>query len=294
MSYSGPGRGKVFRNVAFSEEPVLLPEPDLRAPGPGGQSLEGGRQIDPYLVAKGKIQDLQRRLEELLEENRELKRQAESLRAENELEKASLASENQALREEFEKKAERALEDARKEGAKRGYEEGLERARKAALEEVEALYRERFGELEELLRNTIERLDASTEELLDDLAPLVVELWRKMLERLLKRETAFDEETAIRVFRDLVRRVSDRTKIRVVLNPEDRDLFLKREKEYAEIKRVAESFELVADEHIEKGSCLLETNLGVYDARWKSQMERIDREIRELLEEAWGNGASRR
>jgi flagellar assembly protein FliH len=292
LSYNSPGRGKVFRNVLFSEEPVVLPEVPLPDVRPGDESLEGGRQIDPYLVAKGKIQDLQRRMEELLEENRELKRQAESLRAESRQERNRLASESRALREEYEKEARRALEEARKEGAERGYEEGLNRARKEALEEVEARYRERFGELEELLCKMARKLEASREELLDAQAPLVVELWRKMLERLLKRETAFDEETALRVFRDLVRRVSDRTKIRVVLNPADRDLFLKREEEYAEIKRAAESFELVADEHIEKGSCLLETNLGVYDARWKSQMERIDREIGELLEEAGGNGTS--
>jgi len=294
LSYNGPGRGKVFRNVLFSDEPVVLPEVPLPEVRPGDESLEGGRQIDPYLGAKGKIQDLQRRMEELLEENRELRRQAERLRAESMQERNRLASESRALREEYEKEARRALEEARKEGAERGYEEGLNRARKEALEEVEARYRERFGELEELLCKIARKIEASREELLDGQAPLVVELWRKMLERLLKRETAFDEETALRVFRDLVRRVSDRTKIRVVLNPADRDLFLKREEEYAEIKRAAESFELVADEHIEKGSCLLETNLGVYDARWKSQMERIDREIRELLEEAWGNGASRR
>lgn len=292
MSYNSPGRGKVFRNVLFSDEPVVLPEVPLPDVRPGDESLEGGRQIDPYLVAKGKIQDLQRRMEELLEENRELKRQAESLRAESRQERNRLASESRALREEYEKEARRALEEARKEGAERGYEEGLNRARKEALEEVEARYRERFGELEELLCKMARKLEASREELLDAQAPLVVELWRKMLERLLKRETAFDEETALRVFRDLVRRVSDRTKIRVVLNPADRDLFLKREEEYAEIKRAAESFELVADEHIEKGSCLLETNLGVYDARWKSQMERIDREIGELLEEAGGYGTS--
>jgi flagellar assembly protein FliH len=54
----------------------------------------------------------------------------------------------------------------------------------------------------------------------------------------------------------------------------------------AEIKRVIEEFELIGDATIEKGSCMVETNLGVYDARWKTQLEAIEREIQSLMGES--------
>ena len=44
-------------------------------------------------------------------------------------------------------------------------------------------------------------------------------------------------------------------------------------------------FELQADDHVECGSCLIETNLGIYDARWRTQLEQISGEIENLLME---------
>lgn len=53
-------------------------------------------------------------------------------------------------------------------------------------------------------------------------------------------------------------------------------------------------FELLSDDHVDRGSCLIETNLGIYDARWKTQLEQISTEVQGLLEQGMashgGNG----
>jgi flagellar assembly protein FliH len=289
---SNGSKGKVFRNVRYSAERVVLPEPRL----PAGRAqeedeLEGGRQIDPYLVAGAKIQDLQRRIDKLLEEKRALQEELRGLRSGLDEERSRLEARERELSERLEAETAQAREKARDEGFDRGYDEGLEAARAKAREEVAAEYAERFGRLEKVLEDAMNSLEASRREEIDRQAPLLVGLWQKMLERLLRREVELDGETVLRVFRELIHRVSDRTKIRIVLNPADRELFLKNGAEYAEIKRAADLFEVVADEHIEKGSCVLETGLGVYDARWESQLERIDREIDGILREVLAHGS---
>lgn len=290
---SDGSKGKVFRNVRYSTERVVLPEPRLPVrEAQEEDEFEGGRQIDPYLVAGAKIQDLQRRIDKLLEEKRVLQEELDGLRSGLDEERSRLEARELELRDRLKAETERAREKARDEGFEKGYDEGLEAARAKAREEITAQYAERFGRLEKLLESALDSLEASRREEVDGQAPLLVGLWRKILERLLRREVELDGQTVLRVFRELIHRVSDRTKIRIVLNPADRELFLKNEAEYAEIKRAADLFEVVADEHIEKGSCVLETGLGVYDARWESQLERIDREIDGILREALAHGSS--
>ncbi|MFP4481826.1 MAG: FliH/SctL family protein [Thermovirgaceae bacterium] len=287
---SDGSKGKVFRNVRYSAERVVLPEPRLPVRETQEDEFEGGRQIDPYLVAGAKIQDLQRRIDRLLEEKRVLQEELDSLRSGLDEERTRLEARERELNDRLKTETDRAREKARNEGFDRGYDEGLEAARAKAREEITVEFAERFGRLEKLLETTLDTLEASRREEIDRHAPLLIGLWRKMLERLLRREVELDGQTVLRVFRELIHRVSDRTKIRIVLNPADRELFLKNGAEYAEIKRAADSFEVVADEHIEKGSCVLETGLGVYDARWESQLERIDREIDGILREALVHG----
>ena len=52
-----------------------------------------------------------------------------------------------------------------------------------------------------------------------------------------------------------------------------------------DVLRGIKHFEFLADEQVERGSCLVETGMGIYDARWRTQLEQISTQIRQLLEE---------
>jgi len=281
-------RGKVFRNVNVSEEPFLVRSSGdpHSSQGFSEADLEGGRQIDPFLMAGAKIQDLHRTIETLLEKDRRQRREIEELGEKLKETEQRVGEEEIRLRGRMMEEAEQARAEAAEKGMEEGYRDGLASSREEIREEVREEFRGRFGEAESLLGSIIESLNAESGRLVDLNAPLMVKLWQAMLERLLRREVEFDSDTTLRVFRELIPRVSDRIRIRILLNPEDREMFLDRGKEFSEIKRAAESFELVADEYIEKGSCLIETNMGVYDASWKCQLEAVNREIDRLLQEA--------
>lgn len=287
MSFDEP-KGKVLRNVPVSEEPYLVrPPKDLHyAHGFPETDLEGGRQIDPFLMAGVKIQDLQKTIESLLEKERKQQEELKELHRRWESEEQRFKKEERDLYERIQQEADAAKAEAAERGMEEGYRDGLAGSREEIREEIREEFRSRFEEAGNLFDKMLESLKLESRKLIDLNAPLMVKLWQAMLERLLRREVEFDGDTTLRVFRELIPRVSDRTRIRVLLNPEDREMFLDRGKEFSEIKRAAESFELVADEYIEKGSCLLETNLGIYDASWKCQLEAVNREIDRLLQEA--------
>lgn len=280
-------KGKVLKGVSMCEEKIILPENRMSI------FPEGGKQIDPYLLASAEIQELHRRIEALLEREKDLKEELSDIKKNWEKQQSLLDEEKKALEK---RTLEENLEIRKSEAAKgyeEGYKSGLENGRDELEQKIKTEYKNRFQQQENLGKKILEEMQITIEKDITSVSPKMVRIWQIMLERLLRREVLQDEETVLRIFREIIHRVSDWSRIRLFLNPVDRELFLSRSNEIAEIKRVADIFEIISDENIEKGSCLLETNLGVYDARWKSQFEAIDREIDNLIREACADGSSR-
>ena len=216
-------------------------------------------------------------------ENAELLSRIQALEAEIAKLGAQVDSERRQMTAELESESrklfERARSEGRAEGQKTGREEGLVQAKK----EISAEYAQRFSALVSRLESVHETLVAQTDSLIRLLAPKVIRLWQNLLKRMLHKEVALDQETILRVFTGVLQRVSNKERIVVYLAPEDVDLLRDRQGEYADILRGTKHLEFIADTSVDQGSCIVETNLGVYDARWRTQLEQIDSEIEMLF-----------
>ena len=216
-------------------------------------------------------------------ENAELLSRIQALEAEIAKLGAQVDSERRQMTAELESESrklfERARSEGRAEGQKTGREEGLVQAKK----EISAEYAQRFSALVSILESVHETLVAQTDSLIRLLAPKVIRLWQNLLKRMLHKEVALDQETILRVFAGVLQRVSNKERIVVYLAPEDVDLLRDRQGEYADILRGTKHLEFIADTSVDQGSCIVETNLGVYDARWRTQLEQIDSEIEMLF-----------
>lgn len=277
-------KGTVLRNLDLSDERVVLPSEER------GSRFEGGKQIDPYLVAAMKMQELQKRIESLLVREDSMKLEISDLQDRLEKEKGKFAEREKFLRDNL------ATEnfELRREECDKGFKEGYDKGTAAAGKDIELKlkqqYSERFSGLEALILKVLEGLEEAVDRDIRESGPAMVKLWQMMLERLLRTRVDLDGDVALRVFRELMTKVSDRSRIKLFVNPSDMELFLSRSEEMAEIKRVAEFFDIVGDENIEKGSCVLETNMGVHDARWSSQLEVIEARMDRFAEEIWSDG----
>lgn len=216
-------------------------------------------------------------------ENAELLSRIQALEAEIAKLGAQVDSERRQMTAELESESrklfERARSEGRAEGQKTGREEGLVQAKK----EISAEYAQRFSALVSRLESVHETLVAQTDSLIRLLVPKVIRLWQNLLKRMLHKEVALDQETILRVFAGVLQRVSNKERIVVYLAPEDVDLLRDRQGEYADILRGTKHLEFIADTSVDQGSCIVETNLGVYDARWRTQLEQIDSEIEMLF-----------
>ncbi|KUK42699.1 MAG: Flagellar assembly protein FliH/Type III secretion system HrpE [Thermovirga lienii] len=278
LSHSEP-KGKVIKNLPLDERAVTIPASEPFR-------LEGGRQIDPYLLVAAEKQELQKRVAELLDRERKLKEELESLRAKFVEEQKKTEAELREAKEKLEKEAMEAKEEEKKKGFEEGYKDGLKKAYEEVEKRVKEEYKQRFQNVEKQLVKAVETLQKNLDDEIERCSPIMVEIWKALLQRLLRKEIDLDEQLVLRVFKEIMAKVSDRRRVRLFVNPKDKDLFLKKSEEMAEIKRVIEEFELIGDATIEKGSCMVETNLGVYDARWKTQLEAIEREIQSLMGES--------
>ena len=183
-----------------------------------------------------------------------------------------------------------AREEARAEGKKQGHAEGLETGREAGLSlartEVQKQYREKFSSLVALLEGISAKLEAHFADLTILNQPRMLRLWQEMLKKMLQRETTLDPDVVVKVLSDVLSRVSDKNHILIYASPEDVELLQDRlQGEFGDVLRGAKHLELKPDTNVDKGSCIVETNLGVYDARWRTQLEQIEMVVEKLLQQ---------
>jgi flagellar assembly protein FliH len=185
---------------------------------------------------------------------------------------------------------EAAREQARTEGKTQGHAEGLQTGREAALAqartEVQKQYREKLSGLVTLFEGISARLEEHFGRLTSLNQPRMLRLWQEMLKKMLQRETSLAPDAVVKVLSDVLSRVSDKNHILIYASPEDMELLQDSlQGEFGDVLRGAKHLELKPDANVDKGSCIVETNLGVYDARWRTQLEQIGTAVEKLFQQ---------
>lgn len=228
---------------------------------------------------KSELRDSESFLATERENARQAQAEMERIKAEAERERAEFA---EKLESECALAKEAAAKEGYEEGSAKGYEDGIARAEQEKARE----YADRFGAALALLDSISKSLQDSRSELVLTHVPQLVRLWNMLLERLLHAHVSVDEEVASRVLDAILKRVSDRERILIYLNSKDLAMIEANRETLIDQIRGVRSLEIMSDDHVDKGSCLVETNLGIYDARWKTQLEQISAEVEALVMES--------
>ena len=220
-----------------------------------------------------------------------------------------LSSRNRVLAEEFQMERKKAEEEERQrkatleaEGAdlrKRSAEEGFSEGKRAgcaegqeqARREMKRHYEAKVASLITLLENVHSTLSDRLEALAALHLPQLIRMWEILLSRMLQQEVTIREETAMFVLREVLERISDRERILVYLNADDLEGVTGRKDSFGDLLRGVKHLEYLSDANVEKGSCIVETNLGIYDARWRTQLEQISKDIDHLFIEGRNDDA---
>lgn len=245
------------------------------------------------------LRSAERVSEEKEEEEATLRKTVEQLRRENAALRVELDGERKRLEAErrdmtlkMSQEAEKLREKALREGYEEGYRRGAEQGKIEAIEAVREENIKKISSLVGLLESIHEELKNSLDVLLLANEAKLVRLWEKILSRLLFQRASLDEGLVLRVLKEILARASDRERILIYLNPSDLTYAESHSDELAELLRGVKHLEFIPDDNVDKGSCVVETNLGVYDARWRTQLEQISQELdKALLEGRAFNGS---
>lgn len=247
-----------------------------------GALVDIAPQPDPR---EAKIEQLNIQLSSLEERLRSAQEEIASLKAANDSLAQSIDLERQELHLKAQSEAQAACSLAKEQGHQEGVTAGYVEGTQKAQEQLQAEYRERFATYVQMLEAVHASVVEKKEHLIASQLPQLISLWELMLSRMLLTRVSLDPRVAERTVRDIVQRISDREKILVYLHPEDLPLVTEIHDELLDSLRGIKHFEFLRDAHVDKGSCLVETGMGIYDARWRTQLEQIDLQVQQLLME---------
>lgn len=268
-------------SLISGDEPEKASRSSSRVPPPSDPLV---RLREELALAESRLERAETEITLLSSRNRVLGEefQAERKKAqEEELQRAAaLEAEGAALRK-------RSIEEGFSEGKRAGYSEGQEQARR----EMKRHYEAKVASLVALLENIHAALSDRLEGLSALHLPQLIRMWELLLSRMLQQQVTLREDTAMLVLREVLERVSDRERILVYLNGDDLEGILSRKDSFGDLLRGVKHLEYLPDANVEKGSCIVETNLGIYDARWRTQLEQIGKDIDHLFIEGRNDDA---
>ena len=216
--------------------------------------------------------------------NRETELQAE-MQSKLEIERQTLTKEAKieaaSILEEAEKTRCEAFDKGYSEGFIKGQNEGLEKSRV----DVEEEYNARFSDIISIFEKIHSEVENNFKDLIQLNEARLLRLWKETLCAMLNREVELNQDTARIVLEGIMARVSDKNRILIYLSPFDIGNIQFQTDKMTESLRGIKHLEFLPDPRVERGSCIVETNLGIYDARWRLQLEQIELQIADLYRE---------
>lgn len=147
----------------------------------------------------------------------------------------------------------------------------LEKAHLEAMAAFEDEVSARVSEMRERLVETIERLSNLSAEITSHIESDLVELALQIAKKVVRREVSIDREIALTLVRVSLGKLNQRTAAKVHLNSDDLAFVQK----HADSLDFRGTLELIEDQSISPGGCLIHTETGDIDARIESQFDEI-------------------
>jgi len=206
---------------------------------------------------------------------RELQTAREQIKLE--LEKLAIESEREIERGKFEaekmiKEAELKVSEIEHEAYKKGYDAGREEGYKEGQAEVMRLI-DRLGTIVSSAVDIRDDIIRSSEKLMTEMILMIA---RKVI----KDEIVERREVVINNIRESIKRVKDRDRIDIRVNFADLDMTTAHKDELIKMMESLKKVNIYEDSRVDRGGCIIETDVGAIDARISTQLDTIEEAIR--------------
>jgi len=161
------------------------------------------------------------------------------------------------------------------------YANGFVEGEKAGMEAEKA----KFKEVTKTLHTVISELDSAKRELTYDAEKQAVELALMIAKKIVCREVSIDQDTIFRVLHRALEKVGDQENLHIKIHPADLQAIERAELEVSSLTATQANVILEPADTICRGECIIETNLGIIDARMESQLQTVEASLRRALQE---------
>lgn len=166
----------------------------------------------------------------------------------------------------------------------KAYEEGILRAQEEATNIIEQAKIEYENILNEIVKLKEDAINEYKKEIKDN-EEQIVDLALDIAEKIINYEVNRSDDYIVSIVEDAVNRVANKKDVIVKLSTQDyyiiqanKKLLMSRVKGFGEV-------ELVLDESLDVGNCLVDTPLGVIDGSIQVRMDNIQNEVKKMLNE---------
>jgi flagellar assembly protein FliH len=211
-------------------------------------------------------------LEQVVSSHDDLKTEEEKISQDVEkvdVEKVDVEKIIEGLRKEYEVKLNEA------------YRRGFQEAEKFLRDELRVELNEHVQLLEQILKNFYEEISGLEQKI----EKLILSLALEIAKKIVKREIEKDDDFVVNQVREAVKRVIGVEKIKLRVNPEDEKLIRELKPEILQMIDSSGDVIIEADPGIERGGCIIESDLGNVDVRLGTQFSLIENSLIEMLEQ---------
>ena len=173
---------------------------------------------------------------------------------------------------------EQAYQKGLVEGNRQGLNAGEEKGFELASRKIEPLITS--------IQQAVIKLAAIREETYQQIESEVVELALAIARKVICREVSTDKETVVCVAREALAKVDDTGKIKIKMNPADLQFINETKYQLSNLIGDVNSVTIEAEESIQSGGCVIETDLGEIDARIEKQLQAVEESFRDARDKA--------
>jgi flagellar assembly protein FliH len=166
----------------------------------------------------------------------------------------------------------KGFNDGLEKGSVDGEKTGFERASKK-LEPLLDSLRDALLQLKNIRTATFQHIEKD-----------VVELALAIARKVVCREIEMDREVVLCVAREALARIEDPGQIRIKMSPEDLQFINENSGNLSDVLGNIDNVFLEAEENIQSGGCIIETNSGEIDARIENQIQAVEESFRKAIE----------
>ena len=167
--------------------------------------------------------------------------------------------------EQMVREAEQKANDIRRRATEEGRAQGIEQAKKRVDEQLERS--------SQALSSFIDQIKEQESELMQTCAPKLADIAVQLAEKIIHKEIEKDSSLVIAQAEEAISRILEREKLIVRVNPSDEELMKRHKEQLVRMFDGVDKIEIIGDSHIEKGGCIVETNLIKVDAQPASQLK---------------------